>query len=317
MSKIGKLIPKPIKSGILWIVRRPERIKVWIYLSAREGRIPFPDKAFQKWDYKIHSGKKLSFRNPKTFNEKLQWLKYYYRNPKLTRLVDKYEVRKYIAERFGEENLTKCYGVYDTWEEIDFSKLPNQFVVKCTHDSGSVYICKDKSQFDYKKCKSIITTGLKRNQFYLSREWPYKNVKPRIMIEEYLYDDNIGELIDYKFLCFDGVVRRVFAISDRQKKKGGPYEDFFDLSWNSLPIKHTYDNSQYPPAKPISFDRMMECATVLSKGLPHVRVDFFEANGKMYFGEMTLFDSGGRKPFEPESVDLEMGEWITLPPVMR
>lgn len=317
MSSVGKIIPRPIKKGILWVARRPEKIKNKIYQAAAHGKIPFPDKAFQKWDYKIHSGKKLSFKNPQTYNEKLQWLKYYYRNPLQTQLVDKYEVREYIKERFGEENLTKCYGVYDKWEDVDFSKMPEQFVVKCTHDSGSVYICKDKSKFDYDKCKEIITSGLKRNQFYLSREWPYKDVKPRIMIEEFLHDDSSDDLIDYKFLCFDGVVRRVFTISDRQKNHGGPYEDFFDLRWKSLPIKHTYDNAKNPPPKPIHFDRMVECATILSEGLPHVRVDFFEANGKMYFGEMTFFDSGGRKPFTPDSVDREMGEWIILPTAIR
>lgn len=317
MSKIGKIIPKPIKAGVLWIVRHPEKLKVKIYQAAANGEIPFPDKAFQKWDYKIHSGKKLSFRNPQTYNEKLQWLKYYYHNPLQTQLVDKYEVREYIKEKFGEENLTKCYGVFDKWEEIDFAKLPDQFVVKCTHDSGSVYVCKDKKYFDYEKCKEIITNGLNRNQFYLSREWPYKNVKPRIMIEEYLHDDKTDDLIDYKFLCFNGEVRRVFAISDRKGLHGGPYEDFFDLEWNSLSIKHTYANSNNPPVKPLNYDKMIACANALSDGFPHVRVDFFEANGKMYFGEMTFFDSGGRKPFTPESVDFEMGEWIILPSVMR
>lgn len=317
MSKVGKLIPKPIKFSVLWIIRRPEKIRNKIYQAAAKGKIPFPDKAFQKWDYKIHSGKRLSFRNPQTFNEKLQWLKYYYHNPLLTQLVDKYEVRKYISERFGEENLTKCYGIYSSWDEIDFTKLPNQFVVKCTHDSGSVYICKDISEFNYDECKKIITDGLSRNQFYLSREWPYKNVKPRIMIEEYLHDDSTDDLIDYKFLCFCGKVRLVFTISDRKSQNGGPFEDFFDLDWNSLPIKHTYNNSNKTPRKPKSYNQMIECANTLSQGLPHVRVDFFEVDGKMYFGEMTFFDSGGRKPFTPESVDKEMGEWIDLPTKMR
>lgn len=316
MSKIGKIIPKPIKAGVLWIVRRPEKLKVKIYQAAANGKIPFPDKAFQKWDYKIHSGKKLSFRNPQTYNEKLQWLKYYYHNPLQTQLVDKYEVREYIKEKFGEENLTKCYGVFDKWEEIDFAKLPDQFVVKCTHDSGSVYVCKDKKAFEYEKCKEIITKGLNRNQFYLSREWPYKNVKPRIMIEEYLHDDKTDDLIDYKFLCFNGEPRRLYTVSLRNDKYGAK-EDFFDLSWNHLSIRHFYDNSTVPPTKPKNFEQMIECAKTLSKGFPHVRVDFFEANGKMYFGEMTFFDSGGRKPFTPESVDFEMGEWIILPPVMR
>jgi hypothetical protein len=231
-------------------------------------------------------------------------------------LVDKYEVRKYIKERFGGENLVKCYGIYDNWNDIDFSILPNQFVVKCTHDSGSVYICKDKRTFEYDKCKERILTGLSRNAFYLAREWPYKNVKPRIIIEEYIHDERIDDLIDYKFLCFNGEPRRMYTVSHRTDKDGAK-EDFFDLSWNHLSIRHYYDNSIVPPTKPKNFERMIECAKILSKGLPHVRVDFFEANGKMYFGEMTFFDSGGKCPFTPESVDYEMGEWITLPLVMR
>lgn len=316
MSSIGKLVPKPIKNGLLWVVRTPNRIKVKVHHAASHGKIPFPDRAFQKWDYKIHSGKKLSFRNPQTFNEKLQWLKYYYHNPIMTQLVDKYEVRQFIKEKFGEENLTKCYGVYDKWGDIDFSKLPDQFVIKCTHDSGSVYVCKDKSEFDYDKCKEIILSGLSRNQFYLSREWPYKNVKPRIMIEEYLHDDNTDDLIDYKFFCFNGKAKLLYTVSGREKDNGA-CEDFFDLFWNHLPIMHFYKNSEIPPQKPQNFDQMIKCANNLSTGFPHVRVDFFEANGKMYFGEMTFFDSGGRKPFKPDSVDRELGELIVLPPKMR
>ena len=316
MSKVGGVIPKPLKSALLWIVRRPEKIKVKIYQAAAKGKIPFPDKAFQKWDYKIHSGKKLSFRNPQTYNEKLQWLKYYYHNPLQTQLVDKYEVREYIKERFGEENLTKCYGVFDKWEDIDFSKLPNQFVVKCTHDSGSVYVCKNKNDFEYDKCKKIITSGLNRNQFYLSREWPYKNVKPRIMIEEFLHDDKTDDLIDYKLMCFSGKVRRLYTVS-RRETESGPYEDYYDISWNHLPIKHHYNYSDNPPTKPSNFDKMVFCAEVLSKDFPYVRVDFFDVNNKMYFGEMTFYPSGGRIPFSPEEVDKEMGEWIILPPKRR
>lgn len=315
MSKIGKIVPKPIKSGLLWLVRRPEKISNKIYQAAANGKIPFPDKAFQKWDYKIHSGKKLSFRNPQTFNEKLQWLKYYYHNPLLTQLVDKYEVRKYISERFGDENLTKCYGVFDNWEDIDFVKLPNQFVVKCTHDCGSVYVCKDKKVFEYEKCRKLITNGLKRNQFYLSREWPYKNVKPRIIIEEYLHDIITDDLIDYKFLCFNGNVKRLYTALGR--KKGTPFKDYFDLNWNHLDIKQHYDNSDIPPRKPNNFDKMVFCSSVLAKDLPFVRVDFFEANGKMYFGEITFFPAGGRHNYEPDNVDKEMGDWIVLPPKMR
>lgn len=305
------------KRAIINILNQINKLQWIIYLKAYDRKIYLPDKAYIKLQYRLKMGRKLNLKNPQTFNEKLNWLKYYYHNPLQTQLVDKYEVRKYIKERFGDENLVKCYGIYDNWDDIDFSLLPDQFVVKCTHDSGSVYICKDKRTFEYDKCKERILKGLNRNAFYLAREWPYKNVKPRIIIEEYIHDERIDDLIDYKFLCFNGEPRRLYTISHREEKVNGPREDYFDLSWNHLSIRHIYDNSIVPPTKPKNFERMIECAKILSKGLPLVRVDFYEANGKMYFGEMTFFASGGKCPFTPESVDYEMGEWITLPPVMR
>lgn len=314
---IGKYIPRPVKNAILRIVRFPERIKWKIYRAASLGKIPFPDKAFQKWDYKIHSGKKLSFRNPQTFCEKLQWLKYYYRNPAYTDLVDKYAVREYVKEKIGEEYLVPLYGVYDRWEDIDFAELPDRFVLKCTHDSGSVLICSGKERFDFEEAAKKIKTCLARNQFYLSREWPYKNVKPRIICEKYLESDPEFGLIDYKCFMFNGEFRYMLVCSNRFKD-GGMRQSFYDINWNKMSVEQTGETSETREIpKPDQFDQMIECAKCLTVGIPVVRVDFIISSGVLYFTELTFFESGGRKPYIPQEFELQCGEWITLPPKMR
>ncbi|MBR5897307.1 MAG: glycosyl transferase, partial [Lachnospiraceae bacterium] len=239
-----------------------------IYKAASLGKIPFPDKAFQKWDYKIHTGRKLNLRHPVTFQEKLQWMKYYYRNPEFTKLVDKYEVRDYVKEKIGEEYLVPLYGVYNSWNEIDFSALPDAFVIKCTHDSGSVVICKNKSAFDYDAAKKKIEEGLARNQFYLSREWPYKNVKPRIIIEKYLIDEKSGDLPDYKFFCFDGKVKILESNTERQSKTGTK-TDFYTPEFELIKMKEKgYPNSNKNHSKPENFDAMKQFAETLSANYP-------------------------------------------------
>lgn len=315
--KISNIIPRPVKNLILRIVRIPERIKVKIYRAAANGKIPFPDKAFQKWDYKIHTGRKLNLRHPVTYQEKLQWLKYYYRNPEFTKLVDKYEVRNYVREKIGEEYLVPLYGVYNKWDEIDFSALPDEFVIKCTHDSGSVVICRDKNTFDYKSAKKKIEAGLARNQFYLSREWPYKNVKPRIIIEKLLYGDENKGIVDYKFFTFNGKVKFVLVCSNRFKV-GGMKVSFYDLNWQKLAISQTGETNETELIKkPKKFDEMIKVAQRLGKGLLHIRVDFIIDADNFYFTELTFFDSGGRKPFVPDSYEYKFGDWIILPPKMR
>lgn len=315
--KIGKYIPQPVKSVILRIVRFPEKTKWKIYRAASLGKIPFPDKAFQKWDYKIHSGRKLSFKNPQTFCEKLQWLKYYYRNPEYTGLVDKYAVREYVKEKIGEEYLVPLYGVYDKWEDIDFDQLPDRFVLKCTHDSGSVVICKDKKTFDYAAAKEKIQFCLSRNQFYLSREWPYKNVKPRIIAEQFLEGDPALGLIDYKLFMFNGQFRFVLICSNRFLD-GGMKQSFYDKDWQKMQIEQTAETSETRDIeRPKEFQQMIGCAENLSVGMPFVRVDFIVSQGKLYFSELTFFESGGRKPYIPQSYEEQFGEWIKLPPKMR
>lgn len=269
------------------------------------------DEKYLSLLFEARNGYKLNLSSPKTFNEKIQWLKLNDRNPIYSLFVDKYEVKKYVAEAIGEEYVTKTYGVFDDFSQIDFSSLPNQFVIKCTHDSGGVVICKDKKTFSIRNAKRKITKSLK-NRFYLSgREYQYKNVKPRILIEEYLEDKSLKELVDYKFFTFDGIVKALFVATGRQSKQG-PTFDFFDSSYIHLPITNGHPFRSVPPAKPLNFEKMKECAEKLSTGFPHLRIDFYEANGRMYFGEITLYQNSGLVPFKPSEWDYKFGSWITI-----
>ncbi len=287
--------------------------RVFFILKKRNLLSILPDEAYISWHYRVSFGKKLNLKNPKTYNEKLQWLKLYDRNPIYTTLVDKYAVKRYVASIIGEEYIIPTLGVWDKFDDIDFNKLPNQFVFKCTHDSGGLVICKDKKHFDKNKAKEKINKSLKTNYYLCGREWPYKNVKPRIIAEQYMEDTETEELRDYKFFCFDGKVKALYIATDRQKPNEDTKFDFFDENFNHLPFEQAHPNAKVPPKKPINFEKMKELASVLSAGIPHVRVDFYEVNGKVYFGEMTFYHVGGFMPFEPEEWDYKLGEWLTLP----
>lgn len=272
-----------------------------------------PDKTFLKLKYRMIFHKKLNLSEPKTYNEKLQWLKLYDRKPIYTTMVDKYAVKEYVAEKIGKEYIIKTIGVYDKFEEIDFEKLPNKFVMKCTHDSGGLVICRDKSKLDVEKAKKKIKKSLKRNYYLHGREWPYKDVKPRIIIEEYMEDKETQELRDYKFFCFDGEVKALFIATDRANEKEETKFDFFDAEFKHLPFTNGHPNAKEEPKKPEKFEEMKKLAAELSKGIPQVRVDFYEVNGKIYFGELTFSHWGGMKPFEPGEWDYTFGSWIKLP----
>ena len=257
--------------------------------------------------------KKLNLKNPKTFNEKLQWLKLYDRKPEYTKMVDKYEAKKYVAEKIGEEYIIPTLGVWDNFDDIDFDSLPNQFVLKCTHDSGTIVICTDKSNFDIESAKQKIDSRMTFNYYYMWREWPYKDVKPRIIAEKYMVDSTTEELRDYKFFCFNGEVKALFVATDRQKSGEEVKFDFFDANYNHLPIRQGHPNALIPPKKPECFEEMKKLAQKLSENIPQVRVDFYEVDGKIYFGELTFSHYGGIVPFEPEKWDYKFGDWITLP----
>lgn len=258
-------------------------------------------------------GYKLNLNNPQTFSEKLQWMKLYDHNPLYTTLVDKYEVKKYVANKIGSQYIIPTLEVWDKVKDIDFKRLPNQFVLKCTHDSGGLVICKDKSNFNIKKAKKILRKSMNRNFYYMGFEWPYKNVKPRIIAEKYMEDTKTKELRDYKFFCFNGEVKALFIATERQKEGEDVKFDFFDVDFNHLPFKQGHENARVLPEKPLRFNDMKHLATILSKGLPQVRVDFYEVDGNIYFGEMTFFHHGGWTRFEPNEWDTIFGKWITLP----
>lgn len=276
-------------------------------------KMPIPDKVYLHIKYYCRMGKCLHLRNPQTFSEKVQWLKLYGRRPIDTILSDKYAVKEQISKMIGSQYVIPLIGVWVKFDDIDFDKLPNQFVLKCTHDSGGIVVCKDKSQLDIEKARRVISRGLDRDFYVFSREKAYKNIPRRVIAEEYKEDKSTGELRDYKFFCFNGEPKLLFVASDRQVKGEETKFDFFDMDYNHLPFTNGHPNAEVPPLKPVCFEEMKEIAAKLSKGIPHVRVDLYEVNGKVYFGEMTYSHWGGMTPFEPEEWDYKLGSWIHLP----
>lgn len=280
-------------------------------LSTKQLLNWMPDKAFLKLRYRVIFHKKLSFKNPETFSEKLQWMKLYDRNPEYIKLVDKYEVRNYVSEKIGEEYLIPLLGVYNSPEEIDYDTLPDQFVLKCNHDSGSVVICRDKSTFDKTAANKKLSYHLGRNLFYWGREWPYKLVKPCIVAEEFLSELS-GDVPDYKIFCFDGKPKVILLCADRFTT--GLKENFYDTEWNLLPVKRPlFPNTDYTVEKPGTLDEMLRLAEILAENKPFSRIDFYDVNGKIYFGEITFFPASGFEEFEPEEWDYKLGEWMNFP----
>ena len=271
-----------------------------------------PDKPYLKIKYYLCCKERLSFKNPKTYNAKLQYLKVYDRNPEYIKLVDKYEVKKIVGEKIGFEHIIETYGVWDSFDEINFDELPEQFVLKCTHDSGSVSICRNKSEFDIEKARTKIENALKFDVFRDGREWPYKNVKPRIIAEAYMEDKTVGELRDYKFFTFGGNPEYVHIVSNRQNPNEETYGDFFDMNYQHVELTIGHNNAPTPPEKPVNFDKMIEFAKLLSKGTKQLRVDFYEVDGVLYFGELTFFHDSGFGDIQPESWNRKLGDLIDL-----
>ena len=302
---------RSITSGINQLIHHPAHAisVVWDTLSP----LIISDRLFLRVKYRLKMGRWPNFKNPHTYTEKLQWLKIYGRRPIDTLLSDKYAVKDYIAQTIGKEYVIPLLGVWDRFEEIDFDKLPNQFVLKCTHDSGGVVICKDKMTFDKAKANVVLSRSQKHDYFMISREHAYKNIPRRIIAEEYMEDKHTKELRDYKFFCFNGVPKLLFVASDRQVKGEETKFDFFDMSYNHLPFTNGHPNANVLPERPVCFEEMKSLAKKLSENIPHVRVDFYEVNGKVYFGEMTFSHWGGMVPFKPEEWDETIGEWIVLP----
>jgi len=294
-------------SKLLQYLFHPTYVLFWLDLKRF---ITLKDESYLKIMFFKTMHTKLNLEEPKTFNEKLQWLKLYDRQERYAKLVDKYEVKQYVEEKIGKGYTIPTLGIYDEFKKIDFESLPHRFVMKCTHDSGGVIVCKNKDEFDKRKAQIFIEKSLSRNFYYYGREWPYKNVKPRIIIEEYM-ENGDSELIDYKFMCFNGEPKMVFTCTERFGE--GLKVTFFDLNWNKLPFKRHYPPSDKVIEKPKCFDKMLEISKILSKDIPFVRVDFYEIKGHPYIGELTFYPGCGLEEFTPKEWDNTLGSWITLP----
>lgn len=277
----------------------------------------WPDEFYLKCLVKFTAGYWPDLKNPKTYDEKLQWLKMYDHRPEYTTMVDKITSKEYVANIIGNEYIIPTLKVYDSVEDIRLDELPEKFVLKTNNGSANtgVVICKDKATFDFEKAQKKLVYSLKKDKYYRSREWPYKNILPKIFAETFMEDTEVGDLRDYKFFCFNGVVRALFVGSERSS--GNVKFDYFDANFNHLNIVQEHPMSSISIGKPKNFELMKELAAKLSKGIPQVRVDLYNINGKVYFGELTFFHHGGIVPFTPKDWDYTFGSWITLPEKRR
>lgn len=269
-----------------------------------------PDKLFLRVYFRLNMGYWMDFNNPRTFNEKLQWLKLNNKRDEYTIMVDKYAAKGYVSSLIGDKYIIPTIGVWDKVDDIDWDSLPNRFVVKSTNDSGGVVVCKDKSRLDIEEAKAKLKSLGGRDYTVVSKEYPYKNVPHRFIAEMYMEDESGYELKDYKFFCFNGEVKFLFVATGRQL--GDTRFDFYDTNFEHLPILNGHPNADVPPSRPDNFNEMLEVASQLSRGIPHVRVDLYNINGKIYFGELTFFHWSGIVPFVPESWDYLFGEYLTL-----
>lgn len=284
-------------------------------LASRGFYNHWSDEKFLKRKFKLTFGYDLNLKNPQTFNEKLQWLKLHDRNPLYTTMVDKYAVKKWVANKIGEQYIIPTLGVWKSFDEINFDKLPNQFVLKTTHDSGGIVICKDKNIFDKKKARTKLAQSLTRNYYYHGREWPYQKVLPCIIAEKYMVDESGYDLKDYKVLCFNGEPKLIEF--HRNRFTQNHIQEFYDTSWHKTSISQTgianFRISKDIFPRPTSLDEMLHQSRMLAQHLIHARIDWYCINEKLYFGEITFFDGSGFEPFDNFKDDLLLGNWIKLP----
>ncbi len=267
-----------------------------------------PDRIYLKLIYRGETGKTLKLNNPKTFNEKLQWLKLYDRKPEYSIYVDKYEVRSYIERTIGKEYLIPLIGLYNKVDEIKWDKLPQRFVIKCTHGSGTNIICTDKDKLDLEEAKKKLRKWMKKNWYWSGREWPYKNVKPRIICEEFI-SENDDPPMDYKVLCFNGKAKLIEVHINRF---GNHKQDFYTIDWNKTNISQKKSISSIVLDKPLVLDKMIELSEMLARDKYHVRIDWYVIFNKLYFGEITFYDGSGLCPFDSEDDDLLLGNMLVL-----
>jgi hypothetical protein len=295
-----------IKDPFFYLLR-----SLFVFFS-RKGLLKWMgDRTYLSILYFTYFKKYLNLKEPKTFNEKLQWLKIYDRKDFYNKMVDKLEARKYIENILGKDYVVPILGVWDKFEDIDFKSLPDQFVLKCNHDSGSTILVKNKREFNIKAYKKFYNKRLKINYYYEGREWPYNGIKPKIIAEKYIYDEKDKDFKDYKFMCFNGEPKILFIVSNRFSK-GGIFVDFYDINFNPLEFERHYKRSGKLFSKPKNFDLMVSYSKMLSKEFTFVRIDWYEVNGKLYFSEFTLYPGGGFEEFKPDKWDYILGSWLDL-----
>lgn len=288
-------------------------LQIFLSLVKNYG-IWLPERLFLKMRYRLEMGQKLDLNNPRTFQEKIQWLKLYDRNPEYSRMVDKDAVKIYVSERIGEEYIIPTLGVWDKFDDIDFSKLPDKFVLKTTHGGGStgVVICKDKSKFDYATAKSKLEYSLNHDIYRKNKEWAYKNVSRRILAEEFLELPDKEDLTDYKIFCFNGEPKYIQVIQDRNTKET---IDFFDTDWNHqdfVGLNPKAENAMTVPAPPKKLDEMLRIAKKLAEGTKFVRVDLYSIESMIYFGELTFYPASGYGNFRPDSWARKLGDLLKV-----
>ncbi len=300
MNRIAKAIKSPKK--------------ILVFLLNKCARLFKNDKTFLKIKFRLEMGQPLNLKAPKTFNEKLQWLKLYNRKPEYTTMVDKFAVKKYVADIIGEEHIIPTLGVWNSFDEIDFNSLPNQFVLKTTHGGGGggVVICKDKNTFDKQKAKRILHKSLNGDIYWSYREWPYKDVPRRIIAEKFMTNKG-KDLEDYKIHNFNGEPRFILVCSNRYGK-GAMIDDFYTPEWTLMDVRRPgHPNSEKATPPPTQLKKMLELSRILSKEIPFLRTDFYIIDNKIYFGELTFFPASGMSKFEPEEWDSTIGSWLQLP----
>lgn len=300
----------PIKNAWTSLLHNPLHIVFAIY-----RRLPWiipDDELYLRIYYWLSLRKNLHLNPPVLYNEKLQWLKLYNRRPEYVTMVDKYEVKNLIANIVGEKYVIPTLGVWNSPKDIEWDKLPNQFVLKTNHDGGGngIVVCKDKTSLNKKKALRELWHSFNRNTYLIGREWPYKKVVRKVFAEQYIEDSSTNDLLDYKFYCFDGKVKAMFIV--QKDTKGSKKINYYDTAFRPLDISQGNPHFSMP-VKPQCYDEMIVLAERLSKGIPHVRVDLYEVDGRVYFGEYTFFDSGGTGEFEPDEWNKIFGDWITLP----
>lgn len=282
-------------------------IKTILIISVLKTAKIWPDTIYLRLVYFLHTNKILHLSDPKLFSEKMNWLKLYDRNNLYTVLADKYAVKEYVSNIIGEQYIVPNYGVYNSFDEIDLTELPDQFVIKTTHDSSGAYIVTSKDNINIGELSIKYNRLLNENYYYRYREWPYKNIKPRIIIDQYLKSNDSSKLLDYKFWCINGTPIYMYCTI----KGGDIYENFYDMDFNPVNISHGFRRRIPELPKPVNFSLMKEFAAKLSNNIPFVRVDFFEVNEQLYFGEFTFYDWGGMNLLN-DNWEKRIGELIKL-----